>query len=298
MKKLQKENKILLFSIDFEDIRYLVPDGLTYQERLPGMIRQYLDFLDRHHAKGTFFMVGKAAKHYESLVKEIIAEGHEIGCHTYDHKPLNFHTRESFKEDLIKNLEILDQLGAKNIHGFRAPGLSLTKATSWAYDVLEELGLKYSSSVMATKSAFHGWPEFGSDFKLVDNKIWELPPTLLRNPFLSIPFASSVYFRFLPVLVSKWAMGNAFNRGEPVISYFHSFDIDFEQERFMHPGVNGSALYNFLMYYHRRGMLERFENMLPADICFMTHGRYVEQCLENEHPKTGQASIKTAPAIP
>ena len=68
MEKLQK-NKILLFSIDFEDIRYLVPDGFKYRERLPGMIHKYLDFLNRHHAKGTFFMVGKAARHYAGLVK-------------------------------------------------------------------------------------------------------------------------------------------------------------------------------------------------------------------------------------
>jgi len=285
--------KILLFSIDFEDIRYLVPDGFKYEERLPQMIGKYLDFLRRHDAKGTFFMVGKAAKHYESLVKEIIAEGHEIGCHTYDHKPLNFHTIESFREDLGKNLDILYALGAKDIHGFRAPGLSLTAKTSWAYEVLEEHGLKYSSSVMATKSAFHGWPEFGTDFKLVDNKIWELPPTLLRNPFLSIPFASSVYFRFLPVMFSKWAMNNAFKRGDPVISYFHSFDIDFEQERFMHPGVDGSQLYNFLMYYNRKGMLERFEKMLPKDITIMPHGKYVEQYLAKTSPGKEQ-SIATA----
>jgi len=296
MEKSQKA-KILLFSIDFEDIRYLVPDGFTYRERLPQMIRKYLDFLKIHDAKGTFFMVGKAAAHYGDLVKEIIDGGHEIGCHTYDHKPLNFHTRQSFREDLDKNLEILYKLGAKNIHGFRAPGLSLTAATSWAYEVLEELGFRYSSSVMATKSAFHGWPEFGSKFKLVNNKIWELPPTLLRNPFLSIPFASSVYFRFLPVLFSKWAMVNAFKRGEPVISYFHSFDIDFEQERFMHPGVNGSFLYNFLMYYKRRGMLERFENMLPEDVAIMPHGEYVENYLVHSTPETVPPLLRVSAAL-
>jgi len=83
-------------------------------------------------------------------------------------------------------------------------------------------------------------------------------------------------------------MNNAFKRGEPVISYFHSFDIDFEQERFMHPGVNGSRLYNFLMYYNRKGMLERFEKMLPEDITIMPHGKYVEQYLAKTSPVTEQ----------
>ena len=219
-------------------------------------------------------------------MKGIIAEGHEIGCHTYDHKPLNFHTKNSFREDLKKNLDVLYKLGAKDIHGFRAPGLSLTAATSWAYEVLEDLGFRYSSSVMATQSAFHGWPEFGKGFKLVNDKIWELPPTLLHNPVLSIPFASSVYFRFLPGLVSKMAMHNSFRKGEPVISYFHPFDIDFEQERFMHPGVNDSFVYNFLMYYRRKGMLNRFENLLPKDVAFMTHHAYVEKYLLSGTPES------------
>jgi polysaccharide deacetylase family protein (PEP-CTERM system associated) len=279
MEKTNVLPKALLFSIDFEDIRYLVPDGFKYQERLPAMMHQYLAFLRERNSKGTFFVVGKAAELYPYLVKEIIAEGHEIGCHTYEHQPLNFHTPQSFREDMLRNVDVLDKLGASNIFGFRAPGLSLTEKTKWAYEVLEDLGFKYSSSVMATRSAFHGWPEFGTEFKLVDGKIWELPPTLLPNKYFSIPFASSVYFRFLPALVSGWAMRNAFHKLKPVISYFHSFDIDFEQERFMHPGVNGSILYNFLMYYNRKGMLEKFKGILPEDVVMMPHYAYIEKYL-------------------
>ena len=291
MEKLEKQN-ILLFSIDFEDIRFLVPDGFKYADRLPGMIYKFLDFLNRRHAKGTFFMVGQDAELHGTLVKEIIAEGHEIGCHTYDHQTLNLLNKESFKADLMKNMEVLHRLGTKDIYGFRAPGLSLTAKTPWAYEVLEGLGFQYSSSVMATKSAFHGWPEFGTDFKLINNKIWELPPTLLPIKSFSIPFASSVYFRFLPTIASKWAMNNEFRQNKPVISYFHSFDIDFEQERFMHPGVNGSWLYNFLMYYRRKGMLERFDKMLPENITIMPHYRYIQDYLANKSLKETGTSVK------
>lgn len=274
--------KALLFSIDFEDIRYLVPDGFKYKERLPAMIDHFLEFLDERKSKATFFVVGQAAELYPKLVKRLIAEGHEIGCHTYDHRPLNFHTKESFKDDLQKNLDVLHKLGAENIYGFRAPGLSLTAKTQWAYEVLEELGFKYSSSVMASKSAFHGWPEFGRSFRLVDNRIWELPPTLLPNKYFSIPFASSVYFRFLPWYISRMAINNEFRKNNPVISYFHSFDIDYEQERFMHPGVNGRRIYNFLMYYNRKGMLDKFRRIIPDDCVIMPHYAYIEKYLANK----------------
>jgi len=229
------------------------------------------------HPKALLFSIDLEA--YPGLIKEIITDGHEVGCHTYNHTPLNCHTKESFREDMLRNVEVLSDLGAKDIFGFRAPGLSLTAKTPWAYEVLDELGFKYSSSVMATQSAFHGWPEFGKDYKLINNKIWELPPTLLPNKYFSIPFASSVYFRFLPLMMSKWAMNNAFKNQKSVISYFHTFDIDYEQERFMHPGVNGSWFYNFLMYYNRKGMLERFNSILPVDVEIMPHYEYVEKYL-------------------
>ena len=61
MEKSQKP-KTLLFSIDLEDIRYLLPDGLKYKERLPEMTGIFLDFLRRHSAKATFFMVGNVAE--------------------------------------------------------------------------------------------------------------------------------------------------------------------------------------------------------------------------------------------
>jgi len=278
MTKNTAEN-ILLFSIDLEDIRFLVPGGMKYTERVPAMVNHFLRFLQERNSKATFFVVGNVAEYYSSLVKEIIAEGHEIGCHTHTHVPLDRQTKESFREDLLRNKDALHNLGLDEIYGFRAPGLSLTEKTKWAHEVLIEQGFKYSSSVMATDSAFHGWPGFGEEFKLIDGKLWELPPTLLPFKNFSIPFASSVYFRFLPAFVSRWALNDKFKKGLPVISYFHTFDIDWEQERFMHPDVNGRWLYNFLMYYHRRGMLDKYNSILPANVNMMRYIDYVEECL-------------------
>jgi len=45
-----------------------------------------LDELARWNAKATFFVVGKHAQAHPDLVDRIAAEGHEIGCHTYQHR--------------------------------------------------------------------------------------------------------------------------------------------------------------------------------------------------------------------
>ena len=54
-----------------------------YRERVPEMVRRYLDWLRERGAKTTFFVVGDVAEAYPGLIAEIAAAGHEIGCHSY-----------------------------------------------------------------------------------------------------------------------------------------------------------------------------------------------------------------------
>jgi peptidoglycan/xylan/chitin deacetylase (PgdA/CDA1 family) len=44
-----------------------------------------LEVLERHGARGTFFMVGQSARRYPELVKRVAEAGHAIGNHTWDH---------------------------------------------------------------------------------------------------------------------------------------------------------------------------------------------------------------------
>ena len=44
--------------------------------------------LAKHHVKGTFFMTGKFIEANPDLVHRVVAAGHEIFNHTYDHKDL------------------------------------------------------------------------------------------------------------------------------------------------------------------------------------------------------------------
>jgi peptidoglycan-N-acetylglucosamine deacetylase len=47
-----------------------------------------LELLARHGAKGTFFLVGKRAAKHPALVARLLAEGHAIGNHSWDHPAL------------------------------------------------------------------------------------------------------------------------------------------------------------------------------------------------------------------
>jgi len=137
-----------LFSIDFEDIRFGLADGLKYQARVPANVHRYLEWLNGRGFKCTFFVVGDAAEAYPSLVREIASEGHEIACHTNRHVSLDRQSKDEFRTELEANVEALLRAGAPRPAGFRAPNFSIVPATAWAYDVLGEMGFVYSSSVL------------------------------------------------------------------------------------------------------------------------------------------------------
>ncbi|MFC4148984.1 bifunctional polysaccharide deacetylase/glycosyltransferase family 2 protein [Micromonospora mangrovi] len=51
----------------------------------PRWTPQVLDVLRRHHAHATFFVVGARVDEHPELVRRILAEGHELGSHTFTH---------------------------------------------------------------------------------------------------------------------------------------------------------------------------------------------------------------------
>lgn len=267
---------IFLFSVDLEDVRDGVTNGYSYKERVVPNTLKYLDWLKKNNFKCTFFTVGTIAERYPDLIKEIINSGHEIACHTYSHIPLDKQTPESFKKDINANINALVKAGALNVQGFRAPIFSLTQSTQWAYSVLEDAGIKYSSSVLPAKNPLYGWENFGITPKKMNNGIIEIPISLNKFGPLTIPFAGGVYFRCLPFLFIKNSFVKNFHSNVPVLSYFHPYDLDTEQEKFMHAGINESKFYNFLMYYNRKNMIKRLDKILDLNIEIMPYADYIK----------------------
>ncbi len=51
----------------------------------PEFTPRLLDILARHQAHGSFFMIGKSAKRYPEVVRQVADAGHAIGNHSWDH---------------------------------------------------------------------------------------------------------------------------------------------------------------------------------------------------------------------
>jgi polysaccharide deacetylase family protein (PEP-CTERM system associated) len=272
--------KLYLFSVDLEDIRSIIPDGEQYRERVPANTDRLLAFLADIGMKATFFATGDVARRYPELIRDILASGHELGCHTSDHLPLDRHTPESFRDDIKHCLDDFADAGGESCSGFRAPIGSLIKETRWAYEILRELGFTYSSSVLPAASPLYGWPDFGPDIPQVVDGMWEIPPGLSRFPKLKVPFGGGVYFRVLPMAIIRVLAAQRSRSGFPVGGYLHPYDIDTEQERFMHPELGESRFYNWLMYLNRGRVLSRAQRLIDDGYRIIRYDEYVEQFLE------------------
>ena len=60
-----------------------------------------LDILKRRNIKATFFVVGTNARRYPQLIRRMIAEGHEIGNHTVNHKYLSRISVEEARAEVL-----------------------------------------------------------------------------------------------------------------------------------------------------------------------------------------------------
>jgi polysaccharide deacetylase family protein (PEP-CTERM system associated) len=265
-----------LFSVDLEDVRDGVVDGGQYKDRVVENTYLFLNWLEKNNFKCTFFVVGKIAERYPDLIKEIKFKCHEIACHSYEHVPIDKLGKENFRQDIEKNINALLKAGADRIAGFRAPVFSLTERSLWAYDVLKEFNILYSSSVLPAKNPLYGWEDFGESVKRMDNGIVEIPMTIGRLGPLRIPIAGGVYFRIVPKIVILKSIKKCFEKNNPVMSYFHPYDADVMQEKFMHGGINNNRFFNFLMYYNRKNLFTRLDSILDLNPTIITYRNFTE----------------------
>jgi peptidoglycan-N-acetylglucosamine deacetylase len=68
-----------------------------------------LDILKERDIKATFFMIGENAERLPEIVKRVVAEGHEIGNHSWSHPLLAKMTDEAVREELQKTQDAIVQ---------------------------------------------------------------------------------------------------------------------------------------------------------------------------------------------
>jgi len=73
----------------------------------PSLTPKLLDILKERNIKCTFFLIGQNVKAYPQIVRRMIAEGHEIGAHTYTHCSLTSRSDAQIRSELQRSEEVL-----------------------------------------------------------------------------------------------------------------------------------------------------------------------------------------------
>ena len=80
-----------------------------------------LELLKKYNAKATFFMVGKAVAGNEEIIKQVVAEGHQIGNHSWSHPLLTKISLEQAKSQINDTTEALKKASGQDVHIMRPP---------------------------------------------------------------------------------------------------------------------------------------------------------------------------------
>jgi peptidoglycan/xylan/chitin deacetylase (PgdA/CDA1 family) len=117
---------------DFRIFRFFVPSivlrtasesvHLTFDDGPhPVATPKVLDVLRERKLKATFFLLGRNCRKHPDLVRRIIAEGHSIGNHSYDHACLSFKGLDYVCSEIQKTEEAIGEITGNGTHFFRPP---------------------------------------------------------------------------------------------------------------------------------------------------------------------------------
>lgn len=226
-----------ILTFDIEDWYHFLEHKTTrtelqwkgFESRVEKNTEHILNFLSEHNQKASFFVIGWIAEQYPGLVKKIAAQGHDIGLHSYAHQLVWQQTQNEFRQDLLRNMGILeDQLGRK-VDMYRAPGFSIKKHNTHAFEILAEAGITIDASIFPIKRAHGGMSSFPYNEPCLINqngiKLKEFPINYNTLGGLRYVYSGGGYFRLWPYPIIR----NASTRSHYVMSYFHPRDFDTTQ---------------------------------------------------------------------
>lgn len=219
-----------------------------YRQRLDYSTRWLLDQLAVRNVQATFFVVGQIAEHNPALIRAIALAGHEVASHSWDHRRVHHFTPATFRDDINRSKDALEQVTGAAVVGFRAPTFSIVRETLWAIDVLAEAGMSYDSSIYPVRHDRYGipdaprWPFLARG---ITSTLLELPPATWRMLGANLPVGGGGYFRLFPLAVMRRGLAQTLAKGQPPVAtlYFHPWEFDPDQDRLPLPRLSRFRTY-------------------------------------------------------
>lgn len=233
-------------------------------DSIPCRVEANMDRILAHFAaagvRATFFTLGWIAERHPRVVDRIVAGGHELASHGYGHELVHSLSPEAFHEDLRRAKGVLEDRGGVAVLGYRAPTFSIGPRNPWAFDVIEEAGHRYSSSIYPVKHDLYGVPDAPRfPHRPGQGRLLEIPMTTVQIGGRNMPIAGGGYFRLMPYTMFRAGL-RRFHRREhsPGVFYFHPWEVDARQPRVR----QASRMSRFRHYVNIHAVPARLERLL------------------------------------
>ena len=207
----------------------------SFESRVTRNTESLLQMMDEARVQATFFVLGWVAERFPSLVRQIVARGHELASHGYEHRLVYSMTPAQLGEDLRRARVALEDASGAAVVGYRAPSYSITRESLWALDVLIDQGYEYDASIYPIHHDRYGipdWPRHIHRIERPGGAIWELPGSTIRWAGANFPIGGGGYFRLLPYGWTRRGIArlNSVER-QSAVFYLHPWEVDPGQPR-------------------------------------------------------------------
>jgi polysaccharide deacetylase family protein (PEP-CTERM system associated) len=230
----------------------------TRECRVERNVERILRLLDDHGVKATFFTLGWIAERYPQVVRDIVANGHELASHGYAHLRANEQSEEAFFADIHLAKLLLEDLSGQGVKGYRAPSFSIGRDNLWALACIERAEYRYSSSIYPIRHDHYGMPD-APRFAYAIGGVVEVPVTTVQAFGRNWPASGGGYFRLFPYGFSRWLLRRVNEQErQAAVFYFHPWEIDPGQPRV--PGIDAKT--RFRHYLNLERMEARIRRLL------------------------------------
>ncbi|MBZ9577945.1 polysaccharide deacetylase family protein [Patescibacteria group bacterium] len=213
--------KILLLACDFEEFSLPFDFGAAISEELMletafAGIQRLLKVVRDHSIKITFFVTEKISETYPDLLRQLIADGHEVGLHANIDYKKNGNAQETIAEIKYIKEKIEKNIRTK-IYGFKNHKLVVLP-----FDIVRKSGFDYDNSCHPTYVPGRYCNFLKSRRMKSKSGLVNIPISV--TPIIRLPF-SWIWFRWFGLNYAKFCTSWALFTHDYINIYFHSWDF-------------------------------------------------------------------------
>jgi polysaccharide deacetylase family protein (PEP-CTERM system associated) len=258
--------KYAVLSMDVEDwyhLDYLDRSRCDCSRSLLDGLDVYRELLDAEGAPSSFFVLGELAAALRTELRQLAADGHDIGSHGWNHiRPLTL-TPQAFAADLRQARDAIEDALGQSVPGYRAPCFSLDRER---LDLVWEAGHLYDSS----RITFGAHALYGDinmqGYERVQPHVYrrescvEFEVSTLDVAGRTIPVAGGGYLRIIPWVVMQPLLRRYLAGHDLYVLYIHPFELSPQPLPPLPAGM--SRLTRFRMAHGRTEVAGRLRRLL------------------------------------